>query len=94
MKSNNNWRDEESSCVVGNGEKTVRNKNGKILRTKKIDNYEHKDIREYTREVKSGNERSITDYVLINIRNRTDVEHVRIRKGEEMYGERIKICKK
>ena len=40
-----------------------------------------------TREVKSRNERSIIDYVLISKRNRTDVKNVRIRRGAELYND-------
>ena len=44
-------------------------------------------IHKYTREVKSRNESSIITYVLISIRNRTDVKDVRIRRGAELYSE-------
>ena len=37
--------------------------------------------------MKSRNERSIIDYVLISKRNRTDVTDVRIRRGAELYSD-------
>ena len=89
-------RDEESSFVVGNQGEIVRNNNGRrlinfcILNELIIANtfYQHKDIHKYTREVKSRNERSIIDYILISKRNRTDVKDVRIRRGAELYSDR------
>ena len=44
-------------------------------------------MHKYTKEVKSRNERSIINYVLINKRNRTDVKDDRIRRGVEIYSE-------
>ena len=88
-------RDEESSFVVGNQGQIVRNKNGRRLINFCIVNeliipntfYQHEDIHKYTREVRSRNERSIIDYVLISKRNRIDVKDVRIRWGAELYSD-------
>jgi len=45
---------------------------------------QHKEIyKEYTREVKNMNDRSVIDYLLINKRNRTDVKDVMIRRRTE-----------
>ena len=67
-------RDEKSSFVVGNQGEIVRNKNRRMLINFCILNQliiantflQHKDIHKYTRAVKSRNERSIIDYVLIS----------------------------
>lgn len=85
-------RDERSREVIGSHGEIVRNNNGLRIIDFCIQNnmvimntfFQHKDIHKYTREVKSRNERSIIDYMLIEKRLRHEIKDVRIKRGPEI----------
>lgn len=88
-------KDEQSGDVIGTYGEKERNKNGERLINFCIANelivtntfYQHKELHKYTREVKSRNEKSIIDYVLVNKRYRRDVKDVRVMRNAEIYSD-------
>nr|CAI5845205.1 unnamed protein product [Callosobruchus analis] len=80
--------------IGGEGEE-VKNNNGERLIHFCIENryaitntfFKHKDIHRYTREVKSRNERSIIDYVIVPKQQRSAVKDVRVKRGSEIFSD-------
>ena len=52
----------------------------------------HKSVHKYTGEVKSRNEKSILDYVLINRENRNEIQDVRVKRGAEIYSDHYLVA--
>lgn len=85
-------RDGEYNEVLGSNGEIVRNKNGRImldfclLHDLVITNsfFQHKNIHKFTREVKSREEKSIIDYILVNKNNRKIVIDTKVRRGPEI----------
>lgn len=84
--------DASSRDVIGNHGEVTRNSNGKRIIDFCLQNnllvmntfFKHKDIHKYTREVKSRNEKSIIDYVLIDRDWRKRINDVRVLRGAEI----------
>lgn len=56
--------------------------------------FQHRDVHKYTREVKSRNERSIIDYVVINRSSRHEIMDVRVRRGPEINSDHYLVVAK
>lgn len=95
-------KDEESGDTVGVHGEDIKNNNGCrlidfcLLNNLIITNtfYKHKDIHKYTREVKSRNEKSIIDYVIINKDRRKEVLDTRVKRGAEIYSDHYLVMSK
>lgn len=95
-------RNNVTADVIGQYGEEHRNKNGERLINYCVENnlivtntfYPHKNIHKYTREVKSRNEKSIIDYILINRPFRKGIVDVKVRRGSEIYSDHYLIVAK
>lgn len=95
-------RDDETAETIGKHGEDTRNKNGKILIEFCMVNnliitntfFAHKDIHKYTREVKSRDEKSIIDYVIINKKFQKEVKDTRVKRGAEIYSDHYLVISK
>lgn len=95
-------KDDIYKTVVGMHGETVRNNNGErmldfcIINRLIITNtfFEHKDIHKYTREIKSRNEKSIIDYILVEEDNRQIVLDTKVRRGPEIDSDHYLVITK
>lgn len=90
------------SDVIGPFGERVRNNNGnRLIHFCEENNlmimntfFKHKEIHSYTREVKSRNEKSIIDYVLINRSNKKEILDVRAKRGPEINSDHYLVTTK
>lgn len=88
-------RENNTETVIGKFGEDKRNNNGNRLieycsrNNLIITNsfFQHKKIHTITREVKSRNERSILEYILVEKNNRQVVKDVRVKRGAEIYSD-------
>ncbi|XP_030763520.1 craniofacial development protein 2-like [Sitophilus oryzae] len=95
-------QDYESGDDIGKNGEAIRNNNGTRIIEFCIQNYllimntffRHKEIHQYTREVKSRNEKSIIDYVLVCKRLRRYIKDVRVKRGPEINSDHYLVLAK
>lgn len=95
-------RDNETGEALGYYGENVRTNNGRriidfcIMNNLIVTNsfYEHRDIHKYTREMRSRNEISVIDYILIDRTHRHEVQDTRVRRGPEIYSDHFLLLSK
>ncbi|CAH0558552.1 unnamed protein product [Brassicogethes aeneus] len=95
-------KDKTYNTVIGDYGENTRNNNGKrmldfcIFHNLIITNtfFERKNIHKYTREVKSRDEKSIIDFILIERANRKMVLDTRVRRGPEIGSDHFLVVSK
>src|SRR3978361_301884 len=83
--------DEVYSGVIGSHGEITRNNNGRrmldfcMMHNLIVTNtfFEHKDIHKITRQMKSREERSIIDHIVVQSKNRGKIMETRVRRGPE-----------